>query len=80
VQCEEAIEHVQHVTTIATLDEFNTDWRKQWLVARGNVLRHEYGRTAHDVLWAVARDDLPQLASVCRQEAATEQRGETGKT
>ena len=34
----------------------------------GNVLRHDYGRVAHDVLWHVARDDLPPLEAVCREE------------
>jgi uncharacterized protein with HEPN domain len=32
------------------------------------VLRHEYERVAHDLLWRVARDDLPRLEKVCREE------------
>jgi uncharacterized protein with HEPN domain len=36
----------------------------------GNVLRHEYQRVAYDVLWRVARDDLPLLERVCREELA----------
>jgi uncharacterized protein with HEPN domain len=36
----------------------------------GNVLRHEYERVAHDVLWLVVRDDLPRLEKVCRKELA----------
>jgi uncharacterized protein with HEPN domain len=39
----------------------------------GNVLRHEYERVAHDVLWRVVRDDLPGLEEVCREELAREQ-------
>lgn len=40
----------------------------------GNVLRHEYARIAPDVLWNVARNDLPPLEAVCREELAAEQR------
>ncbi|WP_428486200.1 HepT-like ribonuclease domain-containing protein [Rhodopila sp.] len=36
----------------------------------GNMLRHEYERTAPDVLWSVARQDLPTLEKVCREELA----------
>jgi uncharacterized protein with HEPN domain len=36
----------------------------------GNVLRHDYERVAHDVLWHVVRDDLPPLEKVCREELA----------
>jgi uncharacterized protein with HEPN domain len=36
----------------------------------GNVLRHEYERVAHDVLWRVVHDDLPALEVVCRKELA----------
>lgn len=43
----------------------------------GNVLRHEYERVAHDVLWGVARDDLPPLEKVCREELARSQAAET---
>lgn len=38
----------------------------------GNVLRHEYERVAHDVLWRVVRDDLPPFEKVCREELARE--------
>ena len=38
----------------------------------GNVLRHEYERIAPDVLWSVARDDLPPLEKVCREELTAE--------
>jgi uncharacterized protein with HEPN domain len=43
-----------------------TPWPK--VAGIGNVLRHDYGRVAHDVLWHVARDDLPALEKVCREE------------
>ena len=36
----------------------------------GNVLRHEYERVAHDVLWRVVRDDLAPLEKACREELA----------
>jgi uncharacterized protein with HEPN domain len=41
------------------------------------VLRHEYERVAHDVLWRVAQDDLPPLEKVCREELAKVQAGGT---
>jgi uncharacterized protein with HEPN domain len=34
----------------------------------GNVLRHDYQRVAHDVLWNVVNNDLAVLESVCRAE------------
>src|SRR6267154_1133042 len=42
----------------------------------GNVLRHEYERIAHDVLWRVVRDDLPPLEKTCREELARERAAE----
>ena len=42
----------------------------------GNVLRHEYERVAHDVLWRVVRDDLAPLENVCRVELARERAAE----
>jgi uncharacterized protein with HEPN domain len=36
----------------------------------GNVLRHDYDQVAPDVLWKLARDDLPLLCQVCREELA----------
>jgi uncharacterized protein with HEPN domain len=38
----------------------------------GNVLRHEYERIAHDVLWRVVCDDLPPFENVCREELKRE--------
>lgn len=43
-------------------------WRK--VAGVGNVLRHEYERTAPEVLWRVAQDDLAALDKVCRDELA----------
>ncbi len=94
-----------------TLDAFEADTRKRWLVERGleivseasrhlssalksrhtnipwskvagigNVLRHEYERIAHDVLWRVVCDDLAELERVCREELATERARERPKT
>jgi uncharacterized protein with HEPN domain len=42
----------------------------------GNVLRHEYERVAHDVLWRVVRDELPPLEKACREELARKQASE----
>jgi uncharacterized protein with HEPN domain len=39
----------------------------------GNVLRHEYENVSPPVLWKVAREDLPQLEKVCREELAAAQ-------
>lgn len=41
----------------------------------GNILRHEYERTAYDVLWHVAHDDLSKLEKVCRDELAALNQG-----
>ncbi len=41
-------------------------WRK--VAGIGNILRHEYQRTAYDVLWHVVRHELPPLAQACRRE------------
>ena len=47
-------------------------WHK--VAGIGNVLRHDYQRVAHDVLWNVVNNDLSALESVCREELAL-QRG-----
>jgi uncharacterized protein with HEPN domain len=43
-------------------------WSK--MAGIGNILRHEYHRVAHDVLWHVVRNDLPALEKACRDELA----------
>jgi uncharacterized protein with HEPN domain len=45
-------------------------WSK--MAGIGNILRHDYHRIAHDVLWHVVRNDLPALEQVCRDELARE--------
>ncbi len=97
----EATDHIRSVLHGVSLEDFEADWQKRWLVERGleiiseasrhlsdelkshhpeipwqkvagigNVLRHDYERIAPDVLWKLARDDLPALDRVCRQELA----------
>lgn len=97
----QAIERIRAEMDGITLEAFEADWRRRWVVERGieiiseasrrlpadmkarhpeipwrkvagvgNVLRHEYERTAPEVLWNVARDDLPTLDKVCRAELA----------
>lgn len=51
-------------------------WQK--VAGIGNILRHDYHRIAHDVLWHVARNDLSVLDRVCREELAHEQDKERG--
>ena len=89
--------------TGVTLDTFEADWQKRWLVERGveiiseasrslsaelksrhpeipwpkvagigSVLRHDYERIAPDVMWKLAKVDLPILEKACRQELAAE--------
>jgi uncharacterized protein with HEPN domain len=53
----------------------NIPWRK--VAGIGNVLRHNYERVAHDVLWRVVQDDLSPLELVCRQELALAQADRT---
>jgi uncharacterized protein with HEPN domain len=43
-------------------------WAK--IAGIGNILRHEYGSVAHDVIWHVVRDNLPELERICREELA----------
>ena len=100
----EAIEIVRGEMLGITLQAFEPDRRKRWLVERGieiiseasrhlpddikarhpetpwskvagigNMLRHEYQRIAHDVLWHVVQDNLPLLDTVCRGELAARQ-------
>jgi uncharacterized protein with HEPN domain len=42
----------------------------------GNILRHEYHRIAHDVLWHVVRNNLPALEKACRDELALDRANE----
>ncbi len=96
-----AIELIDSEMTGVTLQAFEPDTRKRWIVERGieiiseasrhltselkqrhpqipwqevagigNVLRHDYERIAHDILWHVVKNDLPPLLEVCRLELA----------
>jgi uncharacterized protein with HEPN domain len=96
-----AIELIDSEMTGVTLQAFEPDKRKRWIVERGieiiseasrhldarlkqrnpqipwpsvagigNILRHDYERIAHDILWHVVRNDLPPLLEVCRAELA----------
>ena len=100
----EAVQLIRSEMAEVTLQSFEADIRKRWLVERGieiiseasrrlpdamkarhseipwpkvagigNVLRHDYGHVAHDVLWRVVSDNLPPLEKVCREELAAEQ-------
>lgn len=48
----EAIEHIRTVTTGTTLDEFESDWQKRWLVERGMEIISEASRRLGDELKA----------------------------
>jgi uncharacterized protein with HEPN domain len=50
------------------------EWSK--MAGIGNILRHEYHRIAHDVLWHVVRNNLPALEKACRDELALERGNE----
>ena len=49
----------------------NIPWRQ--VAGIGNILRHDYRRTAPDILWHVIREDLAPLEAACRAELAAEQ-------
>ena len=52
-------------------------WRK--VAGIGNILRHDYARIASDVLWKLAKDDLPVLERACRVELAAALKQEQGQ-
>jgi uncharacterized protein with HEPN domain len=51
-------------------------WQK--VAGIGNILRHDYHRIAHDVLWHAVRSDFPALEKACRDELALERNNEHG--
>jgi uncharacterized protein with HEPN domain len=106
----EAARLIRDEMTDVTLEAFEADTPKRWLVERGleiiseasrhlpsalkarhssipwrkvagigNVLRHEYERIAHDVLWRVVHDDLAELERVCLEELVAERMRERQK-
>lgn len=48
----EAIDRIRQILTGASLDEFQGDWRRQWLVARGLEIVSEASRHLPDDLKA----------------------------
>jgi uncharacterized protein with HEPN domain len=97
----EAAERVRELLDAISLEAFEADWQRQWLVERGleiiskasrhlapelkdrhqnipwkkvagigNVLRHDYGNVAAPIIWALVKENLPELERVCRKELA----------
>jgi uncharacterized protein with HEPN domain len=58
----------RHLSPAVKARHADIPWKK--VAGVGNVLRHEYERIAHDVLWRVIRDDLAELERACREELA----------
>lgn len=54
----EAIEHIRTVTAGITLEEFESDWQKRWLVERGIEILSEASRHLGDELKA-RHPDIP---------------------
>jgi len=67
----------RHLSSALKSRHKNIPWKK--VAGIGNVLRHEYERIAHDVLWHVVHDDLAELERVCREELASERARERQK-
>jgi len=107
----EAVELICAEMDGVTLQAFEPDRRKRWLVERGieiiseasrrlpdamkarhsqipwpnvaaigNILRHDYENVAHDVLWHLVHDNLPEQEAVCREELGNEQNREQPST
>ncbi|MBF0457475.1 MAG: DUF86 domain-containing protein [Nitrospirae bacterium] len=45
-------------------------WRK--VADIGNILRHNYENISSPLMWKLAKNDLPALEKVCREELAAE--------
>jgi uncharacterized protein with HEPN domain len=56
----------RHLTNEIKVRHPGIPWSK--IAGIGNVLRHAYDRVAPDILWKLARDDLPELYEACRIE------------
>ena len=61
----------RHLTPDLKARHPDIDWPR--VAGIGNILRHEYQRTAYDVLWHVAAYELLPLETVCSEELAAEQ-------
>jgi uncharacterized protein with HEPN domain len=61
----------RHLTDDLKARHPDIPWQK--VAGIGNVLRHDYGNIAAPIMWALVRENLPKLDSVCRQELAAEQ-------
>jgi uncharacterized protein with HEPN domain len=64
----------RHLTEEIKARQAEIPWSK--IAGIGNVLRHAYDHIAPDVLWKLARDDLPALEKVCREELDAAERHE----
>ncbi|MBS0642127.1 MAG: DUF86 domain-containing protein [Proteobacteria bacterium] len=61
----------RHLSEALKLRHPEIPWRK--VAGVGNVLRHDYGNIAAPVIWGIAKDELPRLERVCREQLAAEQ-------
>jgi uncharacterized protein with HEPN domain len=68
----------RHLSAALKSRHTNIPWSK--VAGIGNVLRHEYERIAHDVLWRVVRDDLAEIEQACLEELAAERKRERQKS
>jgi uncharacterized protein with HEPN domain len=64
----------RHLTEDIKARQAQIPWSK--VAGIGNVLRHAYDRVAPDVLWKLAKDDLPALEKACREELDAAERRE----
>jgi uncharacterized protein with HEPN domain len=64
----------RHLTDEIKTRQAEIPWSK--VAGIGSVLRHAYDHIAPDVLWKLARDDLPALEKVCREELDAAERHE----
>lgn len=67
----------RHLTDDMKTRHPNIPWPK--VAGIGNIMRHNYERIAPDVLWNVARHDLPPLEIACSEELAAERAREQSR-
>jgi uncharacterized protein with HEPN domain len=46
----------------------NIAWKT--VAGTGNILRHDYGNVAAPIIWALVKQNVPELEQVCRDELA----------